>query len=400
MPKLNNYTQFDGLHWETGTVRNALAYQGVTAPHTGKPFSEAMLMGISGGAVMGYFTFMYEGHDPHAKVLTRNTFDPWTRMLSRLGVVQSVMHTSKDNKAVQNLVETLEEGVPAIVWADMYTLPYNALGENAQMWAMFPILLYAYEKGGEAHIADRAFVPLTVEADVLHQARARVKKDKFRVITLDPPDMEKLATAVHAGIWDCINLFTEKPPKGSKNNFGLAAYNHWAKLLTKPKTRQSWEKLMPTGRPYLAALMSQYSDINHFGKNSPAERDVYADFLEEAAVLLEKPTLNEAATLFRRSCEAWGDLSQTLLPDDIDLFAQCRRAMDAHHQLFLQEGNGSTEQRRQLAKQWEEFKVEADKNFPLDSDQVAAHRERIANGVMTIHDLEAEAVDVMKDAMG
>ena len=32
MPKLDNYHQFAGLHWETGTVRNFYAYRGVKAP--------------------------------------------------------------------------------------------------------------------------------------------------------------------------------------------------------------------------------------------------------------------------------------------------------------------------------------------------------------------------------
>lgn len=57
MPILADYCQFTGLHWETGTVRNYLDYCGAKAPHTGEPYSEALLMGISGGAVMGYFVF-------------------------------------------------------------------------------------------------------------------------------------------------------------------------------------------------------------------------------------------------------------------------------------------------------------------------------------------------------
>jgi hypothetical protein len=61
MPKLKDYNQFNGRHWETGTVHNYFAYTGVKAPHTGQPYSEALLMGVSGGAVMGYFSFAYEG---------------------------------------------------------------------------------------------------------------------------------------------------------------------------------------------------------------------------------------------------------------------------------------------------------------------------------------------------
>ena len=43
MPVLPNYHQFDGRHWETGSVYNYYDYWGVNAPHTGKPYSEALL---------------------------------------------------------------------------------------------------------------------------------------------------------------------------------------------------------------------------------------------------------------------------------------------------------------------------------------------------------------------
>jgi len=45
------------------------AYRGMKAPHTGQPYTEAMLMGISGGIVMGYYSFAYEGSDPQARIL-------------------------------------------------------------------------------------------------------------------------------------------------------------------------------------------------------------------------------------------------------------------------------------------------------------------------------------------
>ena len=37
MPILKDYDQFQGLHWETGSLRNYLAYKGVAAPHTKHP---------------------------------------------------------------------------------------------------------------------------------------------------------------------------------------------------------------------------------------------------------------------------------------------------------------------------------------------------------------------------
>ncbi len=200
MPTIANYNQFDGTHWETGTVRNFLAQRGVTAPHTGEPYSEALLMGVSGGLVMGYFTFLYEGYDPQCNILTRNTFDPMDTMLSRLGIVQEIRQTAKADRAISNLVNTLEDGQPAIVWADMWGLPYNALPYDEGMWGALPIVVYSYEpKKDIASIADRSRVPLTVSIDELASARGRIKKIKNRVLTLQAPLPEKLASAVQHG---------------------------------------------------------------------------------------------------------------------------------------------------------------------------------------------------------
>ena len=95
MPTLANYHHFAGRHWETGSIHNYYAYRGVNAPHTGQPYSEALLLGISGGVTVGYFSFAYDGYAPHVALLTRNSFDPLNTLLARLGVVQEVQQTSK-----------------------------------------------------------------------------------------------------------------------------------------------------------------------------------------------------------------------------------------------------------------------------------------------------------------
>ncbi len=108
MPVLHDYDQFQGLHWETGSLRNFLAYQGITTPHTNQPYSEAMLFGISGGIAMGYFTFAYQGYDPMVRILTRNTFEPLETIYERLDIQSNVRQTANPDKGVSNLLDVLE----------------------------------------------------------------------------------------------------------------------------------------------------------------------------------------------------------------------------------------------------------------------------------------------------
>ena len=403
MTILPNYQLFDGRHWETGTIANFFAYRGVRAPHTGRPFSEALLMGISGGAVMGYFSFAYEGYEPMARILTRNTFDPWDTLLSRLGVIQNVMQTAKPEVAARHLAEALEEGTPAIVWADMWSLPYNALAWDKGMWAMFPILVYGIDEVADrVLIADRAKVGLTVSTAELAAARGRAKNNKHRLITLEAPDPSKLAAAVSAGIWDSIRLYTEAPPKGSKNNFGLAAFRWWAELLTRPKARMSWEREFPAGPKMLAGLTSAFTDIAVFGKadDDHADRLLFAGFLDEAADILSRPRLGEAAILFRRAAEEWAMLTQRLLPDEVAPFYETRELIRRRHLAFLDRGNAATVEMNDIDARLAAIRAMMANEWPLTQAEVEALRAGIAEQLMIIHDVEAKAVEIIKSAMG
>ena len=400
MSVLQNYRQFDGIHWETGTVRNYYDYCAVKAPHTGQPYSEALLMGISGGVVMGYFVFAYKGYDPHARILTRNTFDPMETMLQRLGVVQEIRQTASADKAVANLVDVLTDGTPAITWVDVFRLPYDPQPYEWDIWHMLPVIVFGYDADADiVSIADRARVPLTVSMAELAAARARVKKTKYRIVTLDMPDPEKLPMAVQMGIRDCIRLYTEKPPKGARHNFGFAAYQRWADDLCNPRRRGSWAKEFPAGRKMYAGLESVFTDINIFGKEGYAERDRYADFLDEAAVLLEKPLLREAAAQFRRSAQAWDELSQILLADSVPVWAEARERMLCNQRLFLEQGNAALAEGKANAERLLEIRRQMETDFPLTDAEVTAYRARIAEHVLRVRDIEEPAIAMMKETM-
>ncbi len=400
MPVLDDFNHFDGRHWETGSVHNYYAYRGVTAPHTGEPYSEALMLGVSGGAVMGYFSFAYQGYDPHVAILTRNTFDPLDTLLQRLGVPQTVRQTASADRAAANLLDSLENGLPALVWADVFSLPYNATPDDQEMWIMMPIVVYGLDEAQErVWIADRARVPLSITSSELGLARSRVKKSKHRLVTLDPPNPDRLPAAVRAGIEACLQLYEGQPPRGPGANFGFNAFERWASLLTRPGAKQSWAKVFPPGRAMYAGLTSAYDSLAISGKGGPADRELFADFLEEAGLILEKPGLQEAAAGFRGSAEAWEAFLQALLPDEIAPFRETRDLMARRHRLFLDEGGDSLAQRQSINARLAEIKEQVSKDFPLEEAGVQAMSRDLADRLLAIRDLEQEAVAAIKAAL-
>jgi len=402
MTILKNYHQFDGLHRETGPIRNVLAYQGQPTLHTGKPISEALLMGISGGITVGYFLFEYKGYLPHLALLTRNTFDPLETLFERLALPREVLQTSKPETAMKNLMNVLEGGHPALVWMDLFSLPYNLL-DPKQMWAMVPVVVYGVE-GDTVYIADRANQGLTITVDELMQARGRIKDDKYRVIVLDTPNIDKLPSAVQKGIWQCISLFTDAPPKGKRDNFGFAALQHWADMLTNTRNKHSWEHYFPVGSRLYNALAGDIGQpglidwIMIWGGSDGAERALYADFLDEAALILNKPDLKSAGELFRQSAVAWNAFVQAILPDDIPLLKESRELKLRKRDLFKL-GQSTVDERKAINARLTELKEIAATDFPMSAAQYKTFREGLREHVLNIYQLEKAAVDAMQSAV-
>lgn len=404
---IKKFNQFDGRHYETGSIQNALALQNIKAPHTNKPFSEAFLLGVSGGITFGYFTFEYKDHLPHVALLARNTFDPFQTMLERLGVEQQVHQTTKAEIAQKNLVEALSTGNPAIVWADEYSLPYTHKNPAAY-WNMIPIVVYGIEED-EVLIADRSVKPFRVKMEALTKARARVKDDKFRLITIASPLTSKLVSAVQKGIWQCASLFTDKPPKGARHNFGFAAYEHLAEMLVNKRNKQSWERMFPAGAKLYNALAG-FSEgkfnppgafvwINCFWASDGAERNLYADFLDEAAVLLEKKSLKDVAKQFRFSHKKWLQFADAILPSSITPFGEVKKLLLQKHKLFVEQGEDGRDEIEKINIRLKKVEAEITKKFPMPSSQVAEFRAELRDHIIGIAEVEKQAIDLLQASM-
>ena len=397
-------THFNGRHWETGSIHNALALQGIKAPHTGQSYSEALLLGISGGIALGYFTFEYKGYLPHVALLTRNTFNPFSTILERLGIAQDLQQTNNADTAEKNLRDTLESGLYPIVWADQFSLPYNCLPADKPMWGMMPILAVEMDHQSVT-VADRSSQALHISMAELTKARERVKEDRYRLITLDAPQTTKLAGAVHKGICQAISLFTEEPPGGARDNFGFAAYQKLAEMLVNTRNKHSWARFFAPGiRMYHARAGAPvqpgaYHWVNTWGSADGAERGLYADFLLEAAQILKKPSIKESADKFRQSHKLWLAFAEALLPDDIPLLGESKKLIQKKHDLFINNGDAALPEIKQINSQLNELLSRSEKDFPLSNAQAANLRATLRDILLKISSVERQAIDLLQSSI-
>lgn len=400
MTTLPNYNHFDGIHYETGSVHNALAYQGVKMPHTKSAPSEALLLGLSGGITFGYFSFAYKGYDPHVALLTRNTFNPFETMLNRLGAVRNIRQTTDPKKAEKNLLDALEGGQPALVLANRMSMSYSpydgSLGPD--MYEMIPVVVYGVDKG-YVHIADQSRAALKVSAKDFTKARARVKKEKFRMMTITVPVFDKLAQNVDAAIRASIKSFFTSPVKGYASNFGFAAYQRWADVLFNDKDKQSWNKIFPAGRNMFAGLTSAFERIELFGTGGQASRPMFADFLDEASAILDRPTLKDASKNFRAVAPAWDALCLALLPDSIAPFKEARQLLIQKRDAFIEKGAGASAEIKKIHARLEKIRASMEKKFPLAGEKEIAFKEDLRDHILQVYDLEHKAVTALDQAM-
>jgi Butirosin biosynthesis protein H, N-terminal/Domain of unknown function (DUF4872) len=387
MPVLHDYTQFGHTHWATGTLTSVLAYS------MDDPLSEALLLGISGGIVAGYN--VSDGKLPYLNLLTRSPFHPLDTIIERLKLPTDDRRTSRPERASAYLHEALSAGHAVIVWVDTNELPYTVMPTQEPIQ---PVVVYGYEDE-TVYLTDRAHLPLRVAAAAFERARSHAVSEQYRQMTVGAPHQSRLALAARLGIESCLRDFLEEPPlKELRGTFGLAAFEHWIQQLESP-AESGWHKQYPPGRRLIAILTSAYQSINLNGTGGNGSRAMFADFLDEAADLLDKPLLHTTAGLWRANLRLWSALNDALLPAEIADFAHLRSLMQSEYDLFLLEGLASLPIRQEIRQQMDELKTQMGRKFPLTKRQVGALLDNLRDVLLAIYAAESTAVHDLKAVM-
>ncbi|SHN38438.1 BtrH N-terminal domain-containing protein [Cryptosporangium aurantiacum] len=376
----HGWTLRGGLHPDTAAVAHVLARRGVE-------LSEAMVLGLGGGLGAGYILWEFAAHDTtHLTLGFRHRWNylDWTdRVLDRLGAEYRVHTTAGAKGAAAALDAALAAGEPAIVVPDRHLVGYWQLPAHLEAHGGHSVVAYAATEAG-IRLDDRNTRPLTVPADVLHRARARVSSYRNRMVVVEGATApEKLADLVGEAVRQCAEQLG-----GTSTSFAIPAWQKWAKLLTDRRNAKGWPTVFADGRGLATALLTVWEAVEPVGMTGGHLRGLYADFLDEATPLLGERAA-EAAEAFRESGRRWHAFADAALPADVPEYARLRDLEAAVAEGVALGDDGAGLRADAAAELWA-LRAELDRRPPVAPDLGA-----LAERLRAVHAAEADAVRVL-----
>ncbi len=432
---LDGYDKFGSGERISGALKNMLDYQGVVAPHTGEPFTEALLMGIGGGIGVEYFTWTWKDTGRtqlyfrlwHTKNYSKKNPQSFVRKIaSRIGAALTIHETGSREKGYENLIESLNEGKPVLtylsIWESIkkrpelkkqieklkkltgplrddefihflpyYNLPYTWVADYGHCAVVYGI----DENTDQVHIADCSTQPLSITSEELAESRAAVPGRKHAAITVDPPaEVSNLKKAVRAGIRDCYQGMLNPTMK----NLRVDAFEKWAKLVANQRNKQGWPVLF--SREQLFDNFTQVHGLTEFFNTSGGGlRSAYADFLEEASDVISEPELKTVSQLYRELAKKWSNLAQAVLPDSVPLLRDARLAAEKWNNIFKTKGQSLPEELEKAAEKVKSIHQQVMESFPLSDAEVLSLLEDTSKHLHEIHKSEKEALTALKSVV-
>jgi hypothetical protein len=372
-----------GVHPDTAAIAHAVP--GV---------SEAMVLGVGGGLGAGYILWEFEAHDVATLVLgfRREWQYPsrWAlRALERLGVPATLHETGGAATAAAQLDAALGAGTPALTWVDRqlagwWHLPSYLAGRDG-----YPVLAYATE-GDRVLVDDRTLAPLSTSRDALAAARARIGSHKHRLIVPvpdGPPSEATLRAAAAAGLRDQVEHLSQR-----SDSFSLPTWRKWSRMLTDTRNAKSWPNVLARRPGLVNALLSAFEGIEPLGTYGGHLRGLFADFLTEAADLLEEPALRQRAEDWREIAEDWHALADAALPLDVPEFATLREHLAGVYEPIVAEGDAGREESARAAGRLWALRAQLDGDPPLEPSAVDALLADLSVRLSAIFAAETEAI--------
>jgi hypothetical protein len=398
-------SHFPGNVPATTALRVLLAHAEVRDPHTGQPFSEPMLFGIAGGIGIGVFSFFYEKanlatffvagrHDWQDDVIYLR------HACERFGLKSTVRESSGPKTADAHLREAIGAG-PCVAWVDLAHLPHRAVPAVHSGGGYHVITVYKVDDGnGTATIGDLTDQPISIPLDNLAEARARIKKQKNRLLSVvgpaKAPDVRRL---IREGLVACVQRFKSPSMKVARGNFQLDALKTWAERLHGSKDRERWERVFAPGANLWRGLTGIYGYIEYYGTGGGLCRPLFADFFTEAAAALTDHRFKTLADRYVELGRKWTELADAALPNSVPICREAKALIARKAELLVSDGPPAAAEIRGVWDQLGELTRQAADRFPLSDAECAELRAELKARVLELHAGEVAALAAVAEAV-
>lgn len=392
-----------GIHPDSAVLKDLLRLSDIVDSRTKKPLSEAVCFGIAGGIAAGYTyvpEFLGAGVGSGISFVGRHRqFLPdarWqTEFLRRLEIRCLAIEQPDPQRAFDNLAAGMQADRPLIAWCSPVLFPQMSFAATGGMYTVLVQALNLKKK--RVVLSDNGPDTFEMSIDDFTNIRGRVNPLGNRVLVIDPPaklEHEKVAAAVIAGIKACLFGSRDLDQRGRRP----VSIRECAGFLSQHHHSFGWKNLFPEGRLYLA-LADTYETIEVAGNGGGFFRGLFADFLDEAAVILERKALTACAKRYRMLAGKWTELADIALPKKYAAFQRAREALQKIDKAYRTKGHGAdaeiAKQRQVLA----EVEKSVQSRFPLDGHQVNRLLDEISVRLLELADGEDEAAAQLRHLM-
>lgn len=400
------YRMRGGLHPETATLANVLANQGVVSSLTGRPLTEAAILGIGGGLGAGYILWEFKRRSgPILTVGFRNQWQypsipGWTaKTLDRLGIEPDAHATGGAKAASAALDARLDSGVSVIALLDLQSI--GIWGQPDAMSGCDGLVVVVVERDADGWyvVDDRGRAPFRVSPAVMAAARGRVGSYRHQIVALrttpGPISAARLRSAMRAGLEDQVDHL-----RSASDSFSLPAWRKWGRLMTDERNAKAWPRVFADGHGLFAALSALHEIVDgQVGPSGGHLRELYAASLDEAGVALDNPLLMDAARAWRGVADRWEELGDAAVPPDLDGAVEAVEAAEALHEAVMAGEAGRSRARAAANTVWTIRGRYADA-FPLTPNRIGEILADLGDRLGAIHHAELEAIETTAHAIG
>ena len=399
-------TDRPGIHPDTASMATVLAAKGVVSPITNRPISEALLLVAGGGLGAGYILWEFESRQ--RAVLTLGFRNQWQypaipgwfgKTTERLSVPTALHETSGARTAREALDAALADGSPVIATVDQQSMGLWGLPPELSGYAGYPVVVTGTTDDGAYLVDDRGTSTFVVPANVMAAARGRVGSYRNRLIELrptpEPLPVDTLRDALMAGLADQVDHLSSR-----SDSFSLPAWRKWSRLMTDRRNAKAWPRVFPAGQGLFDALISAVEQVDDgVGAWGGHLRDLYADGLEEAAAILDRPALRDAAGAWRASADLWQEFADAAVPAGVDGAADAVELAEELHDAVMRGESGRAQARTAATGLWA-IRDRYANEWPLAEDDTDALLVDLGRRLAAIHTAEQKALEATGRAIG